>query len=149
MPGLYEKKDDLVDVLKRKNMSYNFKSIDRSNTAGVVTGMEDLVSCFIPFFIVHWNSASPILYTIVSTLASTDFPCKYVTGGHTQGANLPVSCEELGSQNFSFPNSEWLFEDAWSFVIPRQSVSTETDQHQARRHWGHGGIPPIIHRGCI
>jgi len=42
MPGLYDKKDDLVDILKRKNMSYNFKSIHRGNTAGVVTGMEDL-----------------------------------------------------------------------------------------------------------
>ena len=68
MPGLYDKKDDLVDILKRKNMSYNFKSIHRGNTAGVVTGMEDLVSYFSPFFVVQWNSASAILFLIVSTL---------------------------------------------------------------------------------
>ena len=44
MPGLYNKRNSLVHEVNRRRMTYNFKSIDRNNTAGVVTGMGDQVS---------------------------------------------------------------------------------------------------------
>ena len=43
MPGLYDRNDDLSAEINRKKMTYNFKSVDRTNITGVATNMEDQV----------------------------------------------------------------------------------------------------------
>lgn len=50
MPGLYERRDSLSNELKRKRVTYNFTSIDRNNTAGLVTGMMDTVGQILIIF---------------------------------------------------------------------------------------------------
>ena len=58
MPGLYQRKDSIVDELEKKKMTYSFAAVTREDKNAVVTGMKDLVIIFFFDFLLNFSFIS-------------------------------------------------------------------------------------------
>eukprot|EP00112_Aurelia_sp_Birch-Aquarium-sp1_P015647 Seg349.10 transcript_id=Seg349.10/GoldUCD/mRNA.D3Y31 product="Protein STPG4" protein_id=Seg349.10/GoldUCD/D3Y31 len=79
MPGLYQRKDSIVDELQKKKMTYSFAAVSREDTNAVVTGMKDMK--------IQKSQISPATYD----------------PGYTPVEKLPIRHPVFKSQSRRFP----------------------------------------------